>query len=92
MKSVIVRPPFCRSVDAVFFCVLMNLINGAQNVTYEYHTIIYLIVADVKRSLYDANKCRFPFLSSLLCSAGAAVRPAAAAWKLDLKPTAAAWP
>ena len=47
MKSVIVRPPFCRSVDAVFVYVLMNLIIGAQH---------------VKRSLYDANKCWFPFV------------------------------
>ena len=37
----------------------------------------------------------FLLLSSLLCSAGAAVRAAAAAeaaWTLDRKPTAAAWP
>ena len=62
MKLVIVRPPFCRSADDVFCCVLMNLIIGAQHVTKEDGTLIYLIVADVRRPLYDANKCWFPFV------------------------------
>ena len=64
MKSVIVRPPFCRSVDAVFFCVLCAHESAHwSSKCYIRRPYSYLLHSSVG----------FLLLSSLLCSAGAAV-------------------
>ena len=52
----------------------MNLLIGDQNVTWEDRTHIYLILADVKRSLYDA-KYWFPFVIISFVFGGRSGRP-----------------
>ena len=72
MNSVIARPPFCRSVDAVFF---REIYSWSKHWSTALVTIrsphsylqLYLIVIDTRRSLYDANKCLVSFCCHLCC-------------------------